>query len=208
MRVILLILLLAGAGSAAFFGYEAYEQSETTKAYAETVDPHLDYRDLYESGSEREANDVLLLAVVTLLDAEDAGANLSELFRRVEWINQTPVAYSDLLQEGLLRNLKIARGLGLDSPENRERMREEKSPIVELGPYAGEKAEVDHIAPRTLAPDLDNLLINLELMPQTLNRKKSDKVTDRIRSFAKRFYDAGVMMTESFERVMEAPLEK
>ncbi|MEM6916243.1 MAG: hypothetical protein AAF491_06710, partial [Verrucomicrobiota bacterium] len=145
MRAFLLTLLLAGVGSAAFFGYEAYDRRETTRAYAETVAPYLDYRDLYESGSDREANDILLLAVVTLLDAEDAGANLSELLRQAEWINQTPVAYTDLLKEGLLRNLKIARGLGLDSPENRERMREEKSPIVELGPYAGEKAEVDHI---------------------------------------------------------------
>lgn len=83
-------------------------------------------------------------------------------------------------------------------------MRQEKSPIVQTGPYAGEKAEVDHIVPKVLAPDLENLLINLELMPRTLNRKKSDRVTDRVRSFAEKFYEAGVMMKESYERVMEA----
>ena len=74
---------------------------------------------------------------------------------------------------------------------------------LETGPYAGEKAEVDHIIPRSLAPDLDNLLINLELMPMTLNRRKSDKVTERAAQMAKSFYEAGVMMPESYERVMD-----
>ncbi|MEM6822237.1 MAG: hypothetical protein AAF558_09875 [Verrucomicrobiota bacterium] len=43
-------------------------------------------------------------------------------------------------------------------------------------------------------------------MPMTLNREKSDKVTARVRSFAKRFHGAGVMMAESYAKVMEAPL--
>ena len=138
-----------------------------------------------------------------LIEADKAGVSISEVLRRAERINDTPVNYSDLLTESLLRNLKIARELALDTPENVERMKAGKSPIVQTGPYAGEKAEVDHIIPRSLAPDLDNLLINLELMPMTLNRRKSDKVTERAAQIAKKFYEAGVMMPESYERIVD-----
>tara|TARA_R110000850_G_scaffold17996_29_gene54672 strand:- start:3736 stop:4146 length:411 start_codon:yes stop_codon:yes gene_type:complete len=117
-------------------------------------------------------------------------------------INNTPANYADLLSGALLRNLKIARGLGLDTPENVALMKAGRSPVVGRGPYAGEKAEVDHIVPRSLAPDLDNLLINLEMMPMTLNRKESNKVTPRAAATAKKFYDAGVMLSESYHTVM------
>lgn len=208
MKAFFVLLAVGCLGAVAFFGFEAYERKEITQEFAVQIAPIVDYKELYQFGHDREANDVLLLAVVTLLDAEDEGADLEELFRQVEWINQTPIAYSDFLKDGLLRNLKIARELGLDSPENRALMREGKSPIIQTGPYAGEKAEVDHIVPKHLAEDLDNLLINLELMPMTLNRRKSKKVTPRVRSFAKRFHEAGVMLPASHERVMKAPLSE
>ena len=47
--------------------------------------------------------------------------------------------------------------------------------IVSLGPYAGEIAEVDHILPGAKYPQFAQDFWNLELMPQTLNRRKGDK---------------------------------
>lgn len=191
----------------AFGGWKGWQHLEAEKALDGTVSvvaPLVEYRELYESGRDREANDILLKTVAALVEAENAGVDLREVLRRAESINNTPVNYSDLLTESLLRNVKIARELQLDTPENLARMSEGKSPVVGRGPYEGEPAEVDHIVPRSLAPDLDNLLINLELMPRTLNRKKSNKVTARASSMAKRFFDAGVMMPESFETVMKA----
>ena len=164
----------------------------------------LEYRELYESGRSREANDVLLKVVAQLVTYDNQSLEIKEILLKCELINNTPTNYSDLLTESLLRNLKIARELKLDTPENVELMRQGRSPIVGAGPYEGEKAEVDHIIPKALAADLDNLLINLELMPMTLNRRKSDKVTQRAAQMAKKFYEAGVMMGESFERVIMA----
>ena len=83
-------------------------------------------------------------------------------------------------------------------------MSEGKSPIVGAAPDAGEKIEVDHIVPRSLAPDLDNLMINLEMLPHTLNWEKSNKITERAYSMAKRFFETGVMMPESWQTVEEA----
>ncbi|MEM6823181.1 MAG: hypothetical protein AAF558_14715 [Verrucomicrobiota bacterium] len=200
------ILSLLAIALLAFGGWLFVQHQEEEKATSNAVTvlaPLIAYRALYEDGREREANDVLLMTVAALVEADNAGANLAEVFRRCEWENNTPTNYSDLLTDSLMRNLKIARELKLDTPENLALMKAGKSPIVGTGPYAGEKAEVDHIVPRALAPDLDNLLINLELLPMTLNRKKSNKVTDRVLSFAKQFYEAEVMLPESFEAVME-----
>lgn len=183
---------------------EHREEEEATAQAVETVAPLVEYRELYAEGKSREANDTLLMTVAALIEAENEGADIAEVLRRCEWQNQTPVEYSDLLTEGLRRNLKIARELELDTPENLLLMKAGRSPIVGSGPYAGEKIEVDHIVPRSLAPDLDNLLINLELMPMTLNREKSNKVTDRAYSTAEKFFKAGVMTQESWEAVSAA----
>ena len=64
----------------------------------------VEYRELYESGRDREANDVLPSTVAALIVAENAGVDLREILRKAETINHTPVNYSDLLTESLLRN--------------------------------------------------------------------------------------------------------
>ncbi|MEM6822236.1 MAG: hypothetical protein AAF558_09870 [Verrucomicrobiota bacterium] len=127
--VFLLLILFAGG----YWGYLQHEKKQTNDKYAALVAPLIAYREIYEEGRDREANDVLLMSVAMLIRAEEEGADLKEVFRMVEWINQTPVNYSDLLTEALLRNLKIARELGLDSAENLTRMEEGKSPVVQLG---------------------------------------------------------------------------
>ena len=46
--------------------------------------------------------------------------------------------------------------------------------LGEPGPSTGEIAEVDHIVPVSKAPRFEVWIGNLEFMPRTLNRKKSD----------------------------------
>jgi hypothetical protein len=48
-----------------------------------------------------------------------------------------------------------------------------------FGPYAGEIAEVDHILPVAKFPNYGKEFWNLELMPQSLNRRKGDTVGQR-----------------------------
>lgn len=104
------------------------------------------------------------------------------------------------MEAGLLRNLKIADGLGLLTPENRQRLKRGAAPIVTRGPYAGQPAEVDHIVPRALAPELDHELANLELLPETLNRRKSARVGERHLDYAQRFQAAGLLRAGTFKR--------
>jgi hypothetical protein len=44
-------------------------------------------------------------------------------------------------------------------------LRKGNAPTITKGPYAGEIVTGDHIIPRSVCPELDNALFNLEFMP-------------------------------------------
>jgi hypothetical protein len=68
-------------------------------------------------------------------------------------------------------------------------MRRGHSPTITKGPYAGEPAEVDHIVPIAVVPELRNEIANLELMPRTLNRRKGSKMGARQKDYLRRFIE-------------------
>lgn len=84
-----------------------------------------------------------------------------------------------LTAAAMVRNLTILERLGATTPEDLAEMRRGRTATVRKGPYAGEILSVDHIIPRVVAPELDNVIANLEMMPLRVNRKKGDKVGDR-----------------------------
>ena len=51
-------------------------------------------------------------------------------------------------------------------------------------------------------PELDNVIANLELMPMRMNASKNDKIGDRQRDMAKRFYQAGLLSKKALEAVL------
>lgn len=79
-----------------------------------------------------------------------------------------------------------------------------KTADVRRGPYAGQVISVDHIIPRSVAPELDKVIANLELMPLSINLRKGNKITDRQISMAKEFHRAGLLSDDGFQRVMAA----
>jgi hypothetical protein len=72
-------------------------------------------------------------------------------------------------------------------------MKKGNSGTVRKGPYAGDVLSVDHVIPRSIAPELDNVICNLELMPLRLNQSKGDAIGDRQRSLARKLHAAGLM---------------
>ena len=46
---------------------------------------------------------------------------------------------------------------------------------------------IDHIIPRSVCPELDNTLYNLEMMPLTLNQRKSANIGQRQIDLARRW---------------------
>jgi hypothetical protein len=69
-------------------------------------------------------------------------------------------------------------------------MKRGKAPTVNKGPYKSQQLSVDHIIPRAVVPELDNVIAILELMPLRMNESKNATIGDRQRDMAKKCYQA------------------
>ena len=153
----------------------------------------------------RAANPRLKRIVYWLAVARDQGRSPADVIDQAQLANgsaSTPRAA--LVKTALLRNLKIADGLGLLTPENQELMRRGNAPRVTRGPYSGEPIEVDHIVPYSVAPEIGNELANLEMLPRSLNQRKKAKVGERQLAVAQQMQNAGLLSTATMARVQAA----
>lgn len=150
---------------------------------------------------ERGANSRLNKVVYWLHEASQSGAKPPIAIEMAQRMNGTVEPRKSLVRESLLRNMKIADELGCLTQENLGRLRQGKGPEITRGPYKGQLIEIDHIVPLSLAPEVGNELANLEMMPATLNRKKSNQVGERQLSHAKKLLEAGLLTRESYDRV-------
>jgi hypothetical protein len=103
--------------------------------------------------------------------------------------------------ESLERNRTILERLGCLDAAGMAKLRTGKAPTVSLGPYKGEIATGDHIIPRSVCPELDNKLFNLEFMPETINQKKGAKVGQRQVQLARKWHGAGLLSDEGMAAV-------
>jgi len=154
---------------------------------------------------ERAANPRLQKCVYWLALAEEQGSKPEAVLDEAAKLNKTEgTPYAGFVRWGLLNNLKIAKELGLLTPAGMAELRRGKSATITKGEYAGQEAEADHTIPRSVCPELQNQVMNLELLPASLNRAKSDKITDRARVFARELYDSGLLSEEGLRGVEAA----
>jgi hypothetical protein len=95
--------------------------------------------------------------------------------------------------ESLARNRTILERLGCLDAAGMAKLRAGKAPTVTLGPYKGEIAPADPIIPRSVAPELDSRLYNLEFMPETLNQRKGAKIGLRQIQLARKWSGLGLL---------------
>ena len=151
---------------------------------------------------DRAANPRLQKCVYWLAYAEEQGEKPEAVLDESAKLNKTAgTPYAGFVSWGLLENLKIAKELGLLTPEGMAELRRGKSATITKGQYAGQEAEADHVIPRAVCPELQNQVMNLELLPASLNRAKSDKVTERAKVFAKELYEAGLLSEKSISNI-------
>ena len=192
MLKLLLALLLAAAPSI------MAAPSTAVVAIAAQTDP----AKLATLKGERAANPRMQKCVYWLAYAEEQGEKPEVVLDESVKLNKTEgTPYAGFVRWGLLENLKIVKELGLLTPEGMAELRRGKSATITKGQYAGQEAEADHVIPRSVCPELQNQVMNLELLPASLNRAKSDKVTERAKVFAKELYDAKLLSESGFERV-------
>ena len=172
------------------------------KAIASLTDP----AKLATLKGEREGNPRLQKCVYWLAYAEEQGEKPGAVLDDSAKLNKTAgTPYAGFVSWGLLENLKIAKELGLLTPEGMAELKQGKPATITKGQYSGQKAEADYVIPRALCPELQNQVMNLELLPASLIRAKSDKVTDRAKVFAKELYEAKLLSEEGWERVEHSP---
>jgi len=71
-------------------------------------------------------------------------------------------------------------------------------------PLYEDQVDADHVVPKAICPELQNQVLNLELLPASLNLAKSDKVTDRAKVFAKELYDSKLLSASGFDAVQRS----
>jgi hypothetical protein len=109
-----------------------------------------------------------------------------------------------LTKAALLRNLDIAEKLGCLDAAGLAEMKRGRAPTVTKGPYKGDHLSVDHIIPRAVVPELDNVIANLELMPLRMNESKNDRVGARQVDLARKFNKAGLLSDKGLKAVESA----
>jgi hypothetical protein len=150
----------------------------------------------------RASNSRLQRCVYWLAYAEEQGQEPASVLETSAKINMTAGSpYAGFIRWGLLNNLKIAHELGLLTKDGMNEMRRGKSATITLGQFTGQEATVDHVIPLSVCPELNNQVLNLELLPASLNSSKKDKVGTRQVTFAKELNDAGLLSDEGFSRV-------
>jgi len=178
------------------------EPSTAAVAIAAQTDP----AKLATLKSERAANPRLQKCVYWLAYAEAHGEKPEAVLDESAKLNKTAgTPYAGFVSWGLLENLKIAKELGLLTPEGMAELKRGKSATITKGQYAGQEAEAGLVIPNAVCPELQNQVMNLELLPASLNRSPSDKVTDRAKVFAKELYDVKLLSDEGWTKVQGCP---
>ena len=109
-----------------------------------------------------------------------------------------------MLVESLARNHSILKRLGCLDEAGMGKLRTGNAPTITKGPYAGELATGDHIIPRSVSPALDNVLLNLEFMPETLNQRKGAQVGEAQVVLARQFHASGIIDSIELKAIEDA----
>ena len=198
MRLLAFLTLLLLLPTLGVRAEETIDDSTPARAIASLTDP----AKLATLKGEREANPRLQKCVYWLAYSEEQGQKPEVVLDESAKLNKTAgTPYAGFVSWGLLENLKIAKELGLLTPEGMAELKQGKSATITKGEYAGQKAEADDVIPMSLCPELKNHVTNLELLPASLKRSKSDKVTERAKVFAKELYEAKLLSEEGWKKV-------
>jgi hypothetical protein len=161
--------------------------------YAAKVAPLIDPAKLATLGP-RGANPRVQKVVYWLAMARADRVDITNVVHRaLDAVAVTNRLQRELTAAAMLRNLTIAERLGCLDTSGLGEMRRGNSATIRRGPYLGDQLSVDHVIPRAVAPELDNVIANLELMPARLNARKGAAVGTRQRQLAATMHRAGLL---------------
>lgn len=196
------VRLLLGLSLLISFATPASATPDPAAIIAELIQP-----DKLATLRQRGANPRIQKCVYWLATAQQANANLTNLLNSaIARAGYTNTLAAQLTRDALLRNLDIAAKLGCLDADGLSEMRKGNAPTIRQGPYAGQELSVDHIIPRAVCLELDNVIANLELLPQRLNSAKGDRVGARQLALAQTLARAGLLTPVGVQQVQAAAL--
>ena len=185
-----------------FFLFNSCGKAEERNEFAANLAPLLDPAKLDSLKGKRATTPRLRKACYWLEMARREGRDPGEVIDQAHAL-LTPHSAKRLKLDSLVRNRVILERLGCLDEAGMTKLRKGNAPTITKGPYAGEIATSDHIIPRSVTPELDNTLYNLEMMPLTLNQKKAAKVTQRQIDLAKRWNKDGLLSDKGLRAVLD-----
>lgn len=178
---------------------------EKSSEYSKNLAPLIDPAKLDTLKEKRAATPRLRKACYWLEMARRNGDDLKKTISKAHSLSGNDGPEREAAQSNsLIRNLTILERLGCLNVEGMEKLRRGKAPTITKGRYAGEIATGDHIIPRSVTPELDNCLFNLEFMPLTLNQRKGAKISQRQIQLARRWHSEGLLSYDGLGKVEEA----
>jgi hypothetical protein len=168
-----------------------------TGTYAAKISSLIDPVKLQTLGA-RGANQRVQKYVALLAEAKAARNKPEKVAAEAAAIAGIKGEAAELTIRQMVRNLKIAERYGCADADALGRMRRGEAPIVMRGQNKGDELSVDHIIPRLVVPELDNVIANLELMPLRLNEKKNAQVGKRQVELGRKLQRAGLLSSEGF----------
>ncbi len=172
-----------------------------TARYAENIASLIDPAKLARLG-EREANPRVQKYVAQLADAKAAGLSPERVAAQAVALAGMKGKAAKLTVEAMVRNLTIAERLGCLGKDGLRDMHRGQAPTVRRGPYRGDQLSVDHIIPRAVVPELDNVIANLELVALKMNEGKNDTIGARQKDLAKKLNKAGLLSKAGLKKVL------
>ena len=192
MPKLLLALLLAAAPSI------MAAPSTAAAAIASQTDP----AKLATLKGERAANPRMQRCVYWLASAEAGGERPEAVLDEAARLNGTAgTPYAGFIRWGMLENLRLAKELGILTPEGMAELRKGKAATITKGEYAGQEAQADHVIPLAVCPELENQVFNLELLPAKLNQTKGTKIGERQKVFARELFEEKLLSEEGLAAV-------
>jgi hypothetical protein len=170
----------------------AATKTATLQEYAGKVSNLIDPAKLATLG-ERGANPRVEKYVALLAEAKAHGAAPKKVASRAAALVGMKGQAATLTAAAMVRNLTIAERLGCMDADGLSDMHRGQAPTIRRGPYKGEELSVDHIIPRAVVPELDNVIANLELMPLRANEGKNAKVGTRQLDLGRKLRKAGLL---------------
>lgn len=181
---------------------EATASALTRSEHARIIAPLIDPAKLDTLKGDRAANSRLRKLCYWLESARQNGSKPAEEVEEAQRaVGYAGTARATADKASILRNLVILERLGCLDEDGMARLRVGRAPLVTRGPYAGDIAEVDHILPRAIAPELDEKLFNLEFMPARMNRKKGAGIGQRQVDLAERWAQQGLFSQAGLEAI-------